>query len=338
MEWFLLMNMTAVIVVSCIVVMRKIFIYRIPGNIWLLLWKVLIFRLLCPFTFKLRLKGIDANRSIAEAFLLSEKPGMSHMCEIIKIIWLIGGILTAVFLISSHLVKRRQYDMALPVEGIYFEEWKKAHSLKRKVEIKETDRIASPLTYGVIRPIILLPTQRNMKKSSLEFVLEHEFVHITHMDVLLKWVAVLVCSIYWYNPMIWVMFFFVNRDMELACDESLLKNQTSGYKKEYLKLLINLEEKKTKNGMLCSSFCQHPLEERIRVMIRTEKETPKNILISLFIICLITMLSIGIPVKAETEGTVKYNEISENVPNITGADEKTACEILKAQGFSYIIK
>ena len=77
--------------------------------------------------------------------------------------------------------------MALPVKGIYFEEWKKSHSLKRKVEIRESDRIAAPLTYGLIRPVILLPAQhKNMKERSLGFVLEHEFIHIKHLDVLLK--------------------------------------------------------------------------------------------------------------------------------------------------------
>lgn len=353
MEWILNMNITVAIVVPCVVVVRKIFIYRIPGRTWLLLWKILILRLLCPFTFELQLKSVNVSRNVASVLQLQEKiklPGddmlLSSAYTIMTIVWLIGVIVVAGILISSHLIKRRLYCMAIPVKGEYYEEWKRSHSLTRKVEIKESDRIAVPLTYGLIRPVILLPTHRSVKERSLEFVLEHEFIHIKHLDVLLKWILVLICSIYWYNPLIWVMYFFVNRDIELSCDEALLKHQTLGYRKEYLNVLIDLEEKKAERDILCSSFCKCPIEERIRVMVKTEKEKPKSIILSLLIVCLITILNIATTAKAEMgysyDGSkadvIKHNEVSREVPNIISYDEDNACEILWKQGFSYIIR
>ncbi len=351
MEWILIMNITVGIVVPCIVAVRKLFIYRIPGRTWLLLWKILILRLLCPFTFELQFKNVDVCRNVADILWLQEKIEtsgdnmlLSSADEIMKIIWLIGGIVIAGIFIGSHLIKRRLYCMALPVKGEKIEEWKQSHPLKRRVEIKESDRIAVPLTYGLIRPIILLPVHRNIKERSLQFVLEHEFIHIKHLHVLLKWIVVLICSVYWYNPLIWVMYSFVNRDIELSCDEVLLKHQTPEYRKEYLNILINLEEKKANREILCSSFCKYPIEERIRVMVKTEKEKPKNILLALFIASLILVLNIGTTAKAEIVSSydenkadvIKRNEISGEIPNIIGYDEETACEILWKQGFSYI--
>lgn len=352
MERILNINISVGIVVLCIVVARKIFMYRIPGRTWLLLWKILILRLLFPFTLKLQLANVDINRNIANFLLLQEKielPGhkllLPPVDKVMKIIWLIGVIIVAGIFIGSHLIQRRLYCMALPVKDVYFVKWKEQHSLKRKVEIKELDRIALPLTYGVIRPVILLPAHRNIKEDTLAFVLEHEFIHIKHLDVLLKWILVLVCSVYWYNPLIWVMCFFVNRDVELSCDELLLKHQGQEYKKGYLRVLLNWEEQKTERGILCSSFCKYPIEERIRVMAKAGKEKPKNYLLALILVCLISILSVGSTVRAEMpcfydesrSNVIGHKEESREIPNILGYDEGNASEIIWVQGFSYII-
>ncbi len=353
MEWILNRNIMIGAVVLCIVAARTIFIYRIPGNTWLLLWKILILQLLCPFKLELRLRNINVNKNVVNILPLQDKMRLSDQNvllssadEIIKIIWLIGAIVIAGIFIGSHLVRRRLYCMALPVKGIYFEEWKESHFLRRKVKIKESDRVAIPLTYGVIRPVILLPAHRDIEERHLAFMLEHEFIHIRHMDVLLKWILVFICSIYWYNPLIWVMYFFVNRDVELSCDEFLLRHQNSGYKKEYLSALVNLEEKKAERGVLCSSFCKYPIEERIKVMVKTGKEPSRRILLSMLIVCLITILSIGTMARAETAysydkiklDVTGRNEVLGGIPNIIGYDEGKTREVLEKQGFSYIIK
>ena len=352
MGWIFRMNMAACIVVPCIAAARKKLLYRIPGRTWLFLWKILIFRLLCPLTFELQLKNVDVSRTAANIFRQREKMGLPadglllSVSEILKIIWLAGVIAAVVFFVSSHLAGRRLYCMSLPVEGVYFEKWKKSHSLRRKVEIKKSGRIAAPLTYGLIKPVILLPAYNNMKEESLGFILEHEFIHIKRLDILLKWILVFTCSFYWYNPLIWVMYFFVNRDIELSCDEILLKNQTLGYRKEYLNLLIDLESKKLKGNILCSPFCKYPIEERIKVMVKIKKETPKGVLLSLLIACFIIILNIGTMAKAEAvcfddenkTHAIGHSEITGEISNIVGYDEESAYGILLREGFSCIIK
>lgn len=353
MERILNINISAGIIVLCIVAARKIFIYRVPGRTWLLLWQILILRLVCPFIFEVQFINVDIYRTIANMLHLQEKIELpkdaillSSADKIMKIIWLMGVIVIAGVFIGSHLRKRTLYCMALPVKGVYFEKWKALHSLKRKVQIKESDRIVVPLTYGLLRPVILLPAHRNIKESSLAFVLEHEFIHIKHMDILLKWILVWVCAVYWYNPLIWVMYFWVNRDVELSCDALLLKHQTQEYRKEYLRVLVNLEEKKAEREILCSSFCKYPIEERIRVMVKTGKEKPQNVLLARMMVCLIIILSIATTARAEMAGTLcdsnngvtDYDEVSGQIPDIIGCDEGKASALLWKQGFSYSMK
>lgn len=353
MEWILNMNIAVCIAVPFIVAARKILIYRVPGGTWLLLWKVLLVRLLCPFKFTPRLKNIDISETSAGILQSREKVEwafggllLTSANGTLKFIWLIGAIVIAGVLISSHLVRRRLYRMALPMKGVYIEKWKETHSLKRKVEIKKSDRIAAPLTYGLIKPVILLPAYGNMDEKSIGLVLEHEFVHIKHLDILLKWILVSVCAFYWYNPLIWVMYFFVNRDIELSCDEALLKRKAAGYKREYLKLLVDLEEKKVNGDILCGSFSKYPIEERIKVMVRTEKAKAKGILLPLLVACLFVILNIGITAKAglaySYDGgknpAVKCNEGAGEVPVIIGYHEESVYEILLEHGLAYLKK
>lgn len=332
MEWTLNMNITITFVVTYIVIARKLFLYRISGSCWLLLWKIFLLRLLCPFTPELQLKNASLGNSMVTLLQKQEKLLPVFDSFILKIIWFIGAIGVAGCFIGFHLAKRRQYCMALPVNEIYFENWKQSHVLKRKFEIRESDRIAIPLTYGIIKPVILLPARRNLKHEQLDFVLEHEFIHIKRWDVLLKWILVFVCSIYWYHPFIWIMYLFVNRDIELTCDETLFKHRTHEHMKSYLNLLILLEEKKSEKEFLCSAFCKHPIEERIRVMTKTKKE--KKRLLSRMIICLLVILMVGIT----TKYSFPKNNTHSNLPSIVGHDEEQAFEILHEHGFSAFIE
>lgn len=332
MEKVLLMNLTITLVVPCILLTRKLFLYHVSGRTWLFLWKILIFGLLCPFAFEIPLKNTTISRNASEFLQLQSQ--IQQSCRnivpsssgnLLKIIWLVCGLLIAGIFIGSHWLNTRTYKMALPVDGEFFEQWKRAHCLRRKIEICKSDRIRIPLTYGIIKPVILLPSHGNLTESNLEVVLEHEFTHIKHFDVLLKWILVLLCSLYWYNPLIWIMYLFANRDMELSCDEAVLKHHSSEYRKSYLLTLLDLEEKIRKPDIFCSSFCRYPTQERIKVMMNRKKSTTKTIFFALLISSMVIMLNMGI-----SAGT------GENAPCITGLNEEQAQQVLQKHGFSFI--
>jgi beta-lactamase regulating signal transducer with metallopeptidase domain len=136
------------------------------------------------------------NTSLAEAASVSISPFM--------VVWLIGLSACALFFLIMHLWWRREYKTALPVDNKFVRVWQQDHPTRRKVEIRQSDRIATPLTYGIFRPVILLPKATDWtQETRLRYILTHEFVHIRRFDTLMKLLLVAaVCvhgSILWYG-------------------------------------------------------------------------------------------------------------------------------------------
>ncbi|MCO1602090.1 M56 family metallopeptidase [Desulfosporosinus nitroreducens] len=88
-------------------------------------------------------------------------------------------------------------------------------------DIFETDRIVTPFVCGFMKPKIYIPT--DISQSELPYILAHERVHIKRLDYLIKPFAFLVLSVHWFNPLMWLSFFLMSKDLEMSCDESVLK-------------------------------------------------------------------------------------------------------------------
>lgn len=111
--------------------------------------------------------------------------------------------------------------MSLPVENDASRRWLQAHPLRRTITLRQTDRISSPLTFGLLHPVILMPKETDWDdEASLQFVLEHEFVHIRRLDTAAKLLLITAVCVHWFNPAVWAMYALANRDIELSCDEA----------------------------------------------------------------------------------------------------------------------
>ena len=103
-------------------------------------------------------------------------------------------------------------------------------------------RISSPLTFGVLRPVILVPKKTDWTdETALRYVLEHEFVHIQRFDVLSKLLLIAAVCVHWFNPLVWVMYVLANRDLELSCDETVLRRFGGDIRAAYARVLIRME-------------------------------------------------------------------------------------------------
>ena len=103
-------------------------------------------------------------------------------------------------------------------------------------------RISSPLTFGVLRPVILLPKKTDWTdETALRYVLEHEFVHIQRFDVLSKLLLIAAVCVHRFNPLVWVMYVLANRDLELSCDETVLRRFGGDIRAAYARVLIRME-------------------------------------------------------------------------------------------------
>jgi beta-lactamase regulating signal transducer with metallopeptidase domain len=159
--------------------------------------------------------------------------------EPVILAWLVGLILSGGLFTVMYIKHINDFTNSVSVRGGFIENWHEAHKLKRKIKIRASSNITTPLTYGILRPVILLPKSIFRKavnadpdnrdngdsrdnRDELEYILAHEFVHIRRFDALTKLVAAAALCIHWFNPLVWVMYFLFNRDMEISCDETVV--------------------------------------------------------------------------------------------------------------------
>ena len=121
------------------------------------------------------------------------------------LVWAAGLVLCAAFFAVAYWRCGREFRTSLPVEREFARQWLAAHPLRRKIAIRQSDRISSPLSFGILRPVILLPKKTDWTdEEALRYVLEHEFVHIRRFDCVGKLLLIAAACVHWFNPLVCV--------------------------------------------------------------------------------------------------------------------------------------
>ena len=180
------------------------------------------------------------------------------------ILWLAGAILLAVVLLWRWLVCLRAFSEALPCGDERVSAFLREHRLLRPIRVRLSNRVASPLSYGLWRPVILLPSAIiRADDRTLAYVLTHEFMHIRAWDMLRKEALLTIVCLHWPNPLVWLMLRLFSRDMELMCDERVVRRL--GGRKAYCLTLLDMETQRS-NLTMGTCFSVTGIEERIQVM------------------------------------------------------------------------
>lgn len=215
----------------------------------------------------------------------NSKTNTLSLQTLLPILWVVGFTGCAGFFIITHLRCRRVYRTALPIKDDYAAEWLLASSFRRTVRVRQSDQILAPLTYGVWRPVVLLPKSlEGGGENRLSYVLVHEGEHIRRFDVLWKWLLAWAVCVHWFNPLVWAMYILANRDIELCCDESVVRSFGETVKSAYALALIGLEETRSRFMPLCNNFSKTAIEERIVSIMKYKKTTLTAILLAVVMI------------------------------------------------------
>lgn len=165
------------------------------------------------------------------------------------------------------------------------EHWRLTHRLLRPIQVRVSDQIKAPLTYGAFRPVILLPKQLDLcDERALHYILAHEFAHIRRWDVLVKWVLTAAVCLHWFNPMVWVMLVLLSRDLELTCDEAVIRAFGQTIRSHYALMLLDMEEQKSRLTPLCNSFSKHAIEERITAIMKMKKVSLASMVLAIILV------------------------------------------------------
>ena len=306
------MSLSGAVLIAVIIVIRALFLHKLPKKTFTLLWTLALIRLLIPFSVPSTLSvyswipnvsgstgeyvrnigALEESTTVGilktEAETFYERHEAESMRETADFdrsenVWnmpfplneavrFAGFSVCALIFIFLYLRSIREFKASLPLDNAFIKEWIEKHRLKRRISVRYSDRISAPLSYGFLKPVILFPKTLNLDDTeSLSYILTHEYIHIKRFDILTKAFLIAALCIHWFNPAVWVMFFMFNRDIELSCDEAVVRIFGEKSKAPYAYALIDMEAKKDKFMPLCSNFSKNAVKERIISVMKIKK-------------------------------------------------------------------
>lgn len=296
------MSFIAAAMIVVIIVLRKFLINKIPHQIWGILWFLVIIRLYIPYKIETKFNFYNGiyyvRRMLAEDDLLKigyqeyyfdrvlqeiiNSPGIKW---ILIFIWIIGVTIMfryfcKDFVLARVLWKKSEETIICEQSQQFLWDW----GLNKKVEIRQSSETDMPLAYGVFHPGILLPiTFGQYSSPAMKHMLLHEYLHLKYMHPLLQMVVISILCINWFNPIIWVWYHYMSRDMEIACDRHVLDLLGQDEREPYALSLIYMAKSQSQKGAFYSGFAKYVIEERIVAIMKYKKTTMAALVISILI-------------------------------------------------------
>ncbi len=283
------MSITASWLILAVLCIRFLF-RKIPKWINCLLWGVVAIRLICPFSIESAyslqpsaepirsstivegeiipyVPSVDSNLSIientvnpllVETFTYQEMESVAPLQvfeEIAGSIWLCGMVVLLIFAVVS-IVRLRLCVR----ESVHYKE-----------NIYICDTVKSPFILGIIKPRIYLSSALN--ENEMDYIIAHEKAHLRRKDYLWKPFGYLLLCIYWFNPLCLIAYIMLCKDIELACDEKVIKDMSFGDKKEYSRVLLSCASQRRLILVCPLAFGEVGVKERVKSVLNYKKPT-----------------------------------------------------------------
>lgn len=161
-------------------------------------------------------------------------------------IWGTGVLIFSFVVIISYfrfLCRKRKNAISIS-DNKLFEEVKEELKIKKHIRLKASSDIGSPMLVGVLFPTVYIPC-REIPDNNMRMVLLHELTHYKRKDLLVKWFAVLVNAVHWFNPLCYLACTALSEACEVSCDMSVTKNMSKDEQKLYMQTILNLVEERS---------------------------------------------------------------------------------------------
>lgn len=307
------------------VVVLRILLKRAPKRFRLLLWAVLGLRLVLPVSIESALSLVPSAQTLPEGVMYAAAPELNTgiaalndainpaftaafapepaasanplqvLLPVASVIWLAGAAAMLLWALVSWLRLRRRVAEAVRLEGNMF----------------ESERVASPFVLGLIRPRIYLPF--GLDEGAREQVLTHERAHIARGDHVIKPIGWLILAVYWYNPLVWLAYALFCRDIELACDERVIRRLPVSGRADYSQALLDLSRPHHGVGACPLAFGESAVKCRVKLVLTYKRP-------AFWLIMLAAVLCIGAAVcfltdpKAEADDSVQNDSHDYGIP------------------------
>ena len=307
------------------VVVLRVILKRAPKRFRLLLWAVVGLRLVLPVSIESALSLVPSTQTLPEDVMYAAAPELNTgiaalndainpaftaafapepaasanplqvLLPVASVIWLAGAAVMLLWALVSWLRLRRRVAEAVRLEGNMF----------------ESERVASPFVLGLIRPRIYLPF--GLDEGAREQVLTHERAHIARGDHVIKPIGWLILAVYWYNPLVWLAYALFCRDIELACDERVIRRLPVSGRADYSQALLDLSRPHHGVGACPLAFGESAVKGRVKSVLTYKRP-------AFWLIMLAAVLCIGAAVcfltdpKAEADDSVQNDSHDYGIP------------------------
>jgi len=288
------MSISASWLVLAVLILRFV-LKKAPKWINVLLWGIVAIRLICPFSFESTLSlipsaetiplnigmdttptinsGISAiNNAVNPIISQSNTPMAGSSVNLLQItigiyeyIWIFGMIALALYTAISYWRLRRKVDTAV----------------RYKDNIFQSENVSFPFVLGIIKPRIYLPFKMNGQY--LEYVVAHEQAHICRKDHWWKPLGFLLLMIHWFNPLMWLAYVLLCRDIELACDEKVIKELGNEQRGDYTQALVACSVNRRMIAACPLAFGEVSVKERVKSVMNYKKPAFWVIIISVIV-------------------------------------------------------
>lgn len=312
------MSMTGSVVIL-LVLLARLILKRSPKIFSYALWSVVLFRLLCPVAFTAPVSVLDAfqpevreasestsvvyylpmeatpkaefnfvpaeNQSGTQTDAAGETaPAELDVMSVASYIWLTGSILMLLYSMVQYIRLRRKLIGAMLYRGNVF----------------LADYIDTPFVMGILQPKIYLPS--NVPTKERKYIIAHERHHIRRCDHIIKLLAYLALCIHWFNPFAWIAFIQAGKDMEMSCDEAVIRKMGSQIRADYSASLLRLATHKQIIAGMPLAFGEGDTKGRVMNMAKWKK--PK-LWVSLICLLLCTTILVACAVNPKTAGSTE---------------------------------
>ena len=276
------MSISASWLVVAVLILRLV-LKKAPKWVNVLLWGIVAVRLICPFSFESALSLIPSAETFPEKIIsgpsFDVQTGITpidnrindylgdryfegvtvptnngnNVMTILTIVWIIGILLLATYTVISYWRLHRKVDTAV----------------RYKDNIFQSENVSSPFVLGIINPRIYLPF--SMNEQDMEHVVAHEQAHIRRKDHWWKPLGFLLLTIHWFNPLMWLAYVLLCRDIELACDEKVIKELGNEQRADYTQALVACSVNRRMIAACPLAFGEVGVKDRVKSVMNYKK-------------------------------------------------------------------
>ena len=311
------MSISASWLVLVVLILRFV-LKKAPKWVNILLWGIVAIRLICPFSFESALSLIPSAETFPEKVIsgpsFDVQTGITpvdnrindylgdryfegvtvpanngnNIMTILTIVWTIGILLLVAYTVISYWRLRRKVDTAV----------------RYKDNIFQSENVKSPFVLGIIKPRIYLPF--NMNGQDLEHVVAHEQAHIHRKDHWWKPFGFLLLTIHWFNPLVWLAYVLLCRDIELACDERVIKELGNEQRADYTQALVACSVNCRMIAACPLAFGEVGVKDRVKSVMNYKKPAFWGVVLAVIVCVFVAVCFLTNPVTKNngTDGTV----------------------------------